>query len=81
MGDNQLQAVTNYFPQVGGNRKTEAPVVVFDLTQRDEDVETPPPNDSLKVSLSSPGGRLRSFRRVWQTNKCSNNVLNLITSG
>ena len=28
-----------------------------------------PPNDSLKASLSPPvGGRLRSFRRDWQTN-------------
>ena len=42
----------------------------------------PPPNDSLKASLSLPvGGRLRSFRRDWQTNKCSNNVLNIITNG
>ena len=41
-----------------------------------------PPNDSSKASLSPPvGGRLRSFRRHWQTSKCSNNVLNIITSG
>ena len=45
-------------------------------------METPPPNDSLKASLiPSVGGRLRSFRRDWQTNKCSSNVLNIITSG
>ena len=45
-------------------------------------METPPPNDSLKASLSPPvGGRLRSFRRDWQTNKCSSNVLNIITNG
>ena len=44
-------------------------------------VETPLPNDSLKASLSPPvGGRLRSFRRDLQTNKCSSNVLN-ITNG
>ena len=44
--------------------------------------ETPLPNDSLKASLSPPvGGRLRSFRRDWQTNKCSSNVLNIITNG
>ena len=37
-----------------------------------EGVETLPPNDSSKASLSPPvGGRLRSFRRDWQTNKCS----------
>ena len=42
----------------------------------------PLPNDSSKASLSPPvGGRLRSFRRDWQTNKCSSNVLNIITNG
>ena len=44
-------------------------------------METPPTNDSLKASLSPPVGRLRSFRRDWQTNKCSSNVLNNITNG
>ena len=40
------------------------------------------PNDSSKASLSPPvGGCLRSFRRDWKTNKCSSNVLNIITSG
>ena len=33
-------------------RTTEAPGVVFDPTTGDEGVETPPPNDSLKASLS-----------------------------
>ena len=47
----------------------------------DEGVKTPPPNDSLKASLSPPVGRLCSFRRIWQTNKCSSNVLNIITNG
>ena len=42
----------------------------------------PSPNDSSQASLSPPvGGCLRSFRRDWQTNKCSNNVLNIITNG
>ena len=55
-------------------------MVVFDPTQGDEGVETSPPNDSFQASLSSPvGGRLRSFRRDWLTNKCSD-VLNIITS-
>ena len=59
MGATPHKAVTNRFPQVGGNRISEG-------------VDTPPPNDSLKASLSPPvGGRLRSFRRDWQTNKCS----------
>ena len=45
-------------------------------------METPLPNDSSKASLRPPvGGRLRSFRRDWQTNKCSPNVLNIITNG
>ena len=36
-----------------------------------EDMETPPPNDSSKASISPPvRGRLCSFRRDWQTNKC-----------
>ena len=37
---------------------------------------------SIKASLSPPvGDRLRSFRRDWKTNKCSSNVLNIITNG
>ena len=44
-------------------------------------METPTPNDSLKASLSPPvGGCLCSFRRDWLANKCSNNVLNIITN-
>ena len=38
---------------------------------RDEGMETSPPNDSLKASLTPPVGHLRSLRRDWQTNKCS----------
>ena len=45
-------------------------------------METPPPNDSLQASHSPPvGNRIRSFRRDWLTNKCSDNVLNIITNG
>ena len=81
MGAIPLKAVTNRFPQVGGNRTLEAPWVVFDPTQGDEGVETPPSNDSFQASLSPPvGGRLRSFRRDWLTNKYSD-VLNIITNG
>ena len=65
----------------GGNRTSEAPGVVFDPIIGEGGVETPLPNDSSKASLSPPvGGRLRSFRRDWQTNKCSPNVLNIITN-
>ena len=57
MGATPHEAVTNCFPQVGGNRTTEA--------SEDKGVETPPPNDSLKASLSPPvGGRLHSFRTL-----------------
>ena len=81
MGATPHKAVTNHFPQVGGNRTSEAPGAVFDPTLGDECVETPPLNHSLKASLSPPvGGRLRSFRRDLQTNKCSSNVLNIITN-
>ena len=45
-------------------------------------MKTPPPNDSSKASLSPPvGDVLRSFRRDRQTNKCSYNVLNILTNG
>ena len=82
MGATPQKAVANRFSQAGGNRTTEASEVVFNPIQGDEGVETPPPNDSLKASLSSPvGGRLRSFRRDWLANKCSDNVLNIITNG
>ena len=53
MGGILLQAVTNGFLQAGGNRITEAPEVVFNLTLGNEGVETPLPNDSLKASQSS----------------------------
>ena len=83
MGAAPHKAVTNRFPPEGGNRTLEAPGVVFDPTTGDEGVETPPPpNDSLKASLNPPViGHLRSFRRDWQTYKCSSNVLNIITNG
>ena len=82
MGATPDKAVTNRFPQAGGKQTSEAPGVIFDPTLGDEGVETPPHNDSLKASLSLPvGDRLRSFRRDWQTNNCSSNVLNIITNG
>ena len=82
MGATPHKAVTNHFPQAGANQTSEAPRVIFDPTLGDGGMETPPPNDSLKASLSPPvGGRLHSFRRDLQTNKCSSNVLNIITNG
>ena len=72
IGATPHKAVTNRFSQEGGNQTSEASGVIFDPIIGEEGVETPLPNDSSKASLSPPvGGRLRSFRRDWQTNKCS----------
>ena len=65
MGAIPLKAVTNRFPQVGGNQ-TQG--VVFDPTQGDEGVETPPPNDSFQASLSPPVGSRLSEETASQTN-------------
>ena len=82
MGATPPKAVTNRFPLARENQTSEAPGVVFDPTTGDEGMETPTPNDSSKASLSPPvGGRLCSFSRDWQINKCSSNVLNIITNG
>ena len=81
-GGNSSQSRRSCFPQEGENRTSEAPEVIFDPTIGEGGVETPLPNDSSKASLSPPvGGRLRSFRRDWLTNKCSQNMLNIITNG
>ena len=82
MGATPPKAVINHFSQSGGNRTTVAPRVVFQPHPGDEGMETPPPNDFSITFLSPPvGGRLRSFRRDWQINKCSDSLLNIITSG
>ena len=70
------------FSQSSNQSFSEAPGVIFDPTQGDEGMKTPPPNDSFQASFSPPvGGRLHSFRRDWLTNKCSDNVLNIIING
>ena len=82
MGAIPLKAVTNPFPREEENPTSEAPGVVFDPTIGEGGVETPLLNDSSKASLSPPvGSRLRSFKRDWLINKCSQNVLNIITNG
>ena len=78
MGATPHKAVTNHFPQVGGNRISEVPGVVFDPTLGDKGVETPPPNDSLSPPVNCC---LCSFRKYWHTDKCSFNMLNIITNG
>ena len=54
MGAIPPKAVTSYFPLTKENQTSEAPGVVFDPTIGDEGVETPPPNDSSKASISPP---------------------------
>ena len=82
MGAIPLKTVTSRFPLAGENQTSEAPGVVFEPIIGEEGMETPPPNDSSKASLSpSVGGCLHSFRRDWQTNKCSSSVINIITNG
>ena len=82
MGTIPPKAVINRFPLAGENQTSEAPGVVFNPTIGDEGMETPPPNDPSKASLSPPvGGRLCSFSRDWQINKCSSGLLNIITNG
>ena len=67
MGAIPPKAVTNLFPLAGENQTSEAPRVVFDPTIGDEGVETPPPNDSSKASLSPPvGGLLRCSAETGQ---------------
>ena len=82
MGATPLKTVTNCFPPAGENQTSEAPGVIFDPIIGEGGMEIPLPNDSSKASFSLPvGGCLHSFRRDWQTNKCSSNVLNIITNG
>ena len=82
MGATPLKAVTNGFPQVGGNRISEAQGVVFDPTPGDKGMEITLPHDSSKASFSPlVGGCLCSFRRDCKINKFSDSVLNIITNG
>ena len=81
-GGNSSQSSNQSFSSGRGKPNFRGSRSRFRPHQWGEGVETPPPNDSLKASLSPPvGGHLRSFRRDWQTNKCSSNVLNIITNG
>ena len=81
-GGNSSQSSSQSFSSGRGKPNFRGSRVVFDPTQGDEGLETPPPNDSFQTSLSPPvGGRLRSFRRDWLTNKRSDNMLNIIANG
>ena len=82
-GGNSSQSSNQSFPSGRGKPNFRGSrVFFFDPTIGEGGVETPLPNDSSKASFNPPvGGRLRSFRRDWLTNKCSQNVLNIITNG
>ena len=84
MGAISSKAVTNRFPQVGGNRTTGFRGR-FRPHSRGRGDGNPSPvsvDDSLKTFLSpTVGGRLHSFRRDWLANKSSDNLLNIITNG
>ena len=81
MGATPYKTVINHFPQVGEPNFRDSRGR-FQPHNRGRGCGNPSPNDSLKASLSPPvGGHLHSFRRDWQTNKCSSNVLNIITNG
>ena len=68
-GGNSSQAVTYRFPQVGGNRTTEASDVIFRPHSGHKGVETPPPMTPT-TSLSPPVGGRCFFRRDWLANIC-----------
>ena len=53
MGATPLKAVTNSFPQVGGNQTTKALKVIFDPTQGDKGMETSPPPPPPQCLLKS----------------------------
>ena len=66
MGATPLKAVTNRFPQVGGNQISEAPRVVFDPTLRDEGSQSS--NQSFSSGRGKPNfrgskGRFRPHSR------------------
>ena len=74
MGATPPKTVINRFPQSGkwNNRGSRDH---FRSHPRGQGCGNPSPNDSSIASLSPPvGGRLHSFRRDWQINKCSNSI-------
>ena len=81
-GGNTSQSSNQSFPSGRGKPNFRGSRGCFRPHNRGRGRGNPLPNDSSKASLSPPvGGRLRSFRRDWLTNKCSQNVLNIITNG
>ena len=80
-GGNSSQSSNQSFPSGRGKPNFRGSRGRFRPHNRGRGCGNPLPNDSFKASLSPPvGGRLRSFRRDWLTNKCSQNVLNRVAS-
>ena len=81
-GGNSSQGSNQSFSSNRGKKNFRGSRGRFRPHNRVKGMETPLPNDSSIASISPPvGGRLRSFRRDWQANDCSSNVLNIITNG
>ena len=82
-GGNTSQSSNQSFPSGRGKPNFRGSRGRFRPHNRGRGRGKPPiPNDSSKASLSPPvGSCLRSFKRNWLTNKCSQNVLNIITNG
>ena len=81
-GGNTSQSSNQSFPSGRGKSNFRGSRGRFRPHNRGRGRGNPLPNDSSKASFSPPvGSRLRSFKRDWLVNKCSQNVLNIITSG
>ena len=79
-GGNSSQSSNQSFPSGRGKSNFRGSRGHFRPHNRGREI--PLHNDSSKASFSPPvGSRLRSFKRDWLTNKCSQNVLNIITNG
>ena len=81
-GGNTSQSSNQSFPSGRGKSNFRGSRGRFRPHNRGRGRGNPLHNDSSIASFSPPvGSRLRSFKRDWQTNKCSQNVLNIITNG
>ena len=81
-GDNSFQSSNQSFSSNRGKQNLRGSSGRFRPHNRGRRCGNPPPNNSSKASISPPvGGRLHSFRRDWQANNCSSNMLNIITNG
>ena len=78
-GGNSSQSINQLFSSGRGKSNNRVFTGRFRPHSRGRGHGNPSPNDSSQASLSPPvGGCLRSFRRDWLANKCSD-MLNIIT--